>query len=47
VSLWTWIAGIGVIILLAGTRGAVRGGIFILLLTLLVARVAYLYVNTP
>lgn len=41
-SIWLWVAGIGAIILLTGTRGgAVRGGIVILLLTLLVARVAY------
>lgn len=41
-SIWHWVAGIGVIIMLTGTKGAVRGGIVVLLVTLLVARLAYL-----
>lgn len=41
-SIWHWVAGIGVIILLTGTKGAVRGGIMVLLVTFFVARLAYL-----
>jgi hypothetical protein len=41
VSIWHWVAGIGVIILLTATKGAVRGGIMILLITFFVARLAY------
>ena len=44
---WHWLAGLAVLILLCGTKGAVRGGILILLLTLFVARLLYLWATTP
>lgn len=44
-SVWHWVAGLAVIILLCGTKGKVRGGIVVLLLTFFVARVAYLWVT--
>lgn len=45
-SVWHWVAGLGVLALLCATRGAVRGGILVLLLTFLVARLVYLAVTT-
>lgn len=45
-SVWHWVAGIGVIILLTATKGAVRGGIVILLITFAAARIAYVVATT-
>ncbi len=44
-SVWTWLMGLLALVLLTGTKGAVRGGIVVLLLTLLTARVAYLWMS--
>lgn len=44
VTVWHWLAGLGVVVLLCGTKGAVRGGILVLLLTFFVARLLYLWV---
>lgn len=44
-SLWHWVGGAVALLLLCGTRGAVRGGIIILLLTLLTARLLYVWVT--
>lgn len=40
-TVWHWLAGLVVIILLVSTKGVVRGGIMILLVTFFVARLAY------
>lgn len=44
-SIWHWLAGLLVLILLVKTKGSVRGGILVLLLTFAVARVAYVIVT--
>lgn len=45
-TIWHWLAGLAVLILLTRTRGAARGGIVILLVTFGVARVLYLLATT-
>lgn len=45
-TIWHWVAGLVVLVLLTGTKGAVRGGIVVLLVTFAVARVAYVVINT-
>lgn len=44
-SIWTWLAGLLAVVLLTSTKGAARGGVVVLLLTLLVARVAYVWLD--
>ena len=44
-TVWHWLAGLVVLILLCSTKGQVRGGIMILLLTFFVARLIYLGVT--
>lgn len=41
-TIWHLLAGLAVLALLCGTRGAVRGGILVLLVTFFVARLVYL-----
>lgn len=45
-TIWHWLAGLVVIILLCGTKGAVRGGILILLVTFFVARLLYVWATS-
>lgn len=44
-SIWHWVAGIGVLALLCGVKKEARGGIIILLLTFFVGRLLYLAVT--
>lgn len=45
-TIWHWLAGLVVIILLCGTKDAVRGGILILLVTFFVARLLYVWATS-
>lgn len=45
-TIWHWIAGAALLLLLCGTKGAVRGGILILAITFFAARVLYLWATS-
>jgi hypothetical protein len=45
-TFWHWVAAGVLLLLLCGTRGAVRGGILILAVTFFTARVLYLWATS-
>jgi uncharacterized MAPEG superfamily protein len=45
-SVWHWVAAVGLLALLCGTKGAVRGGVVVLAVTFFAARLLYLAVTT-
>lgn len=45
-SVWVWVAGLLALVILLRTKGTVRGGVMVILLTLLVARLLYVWLST-